>query len=116
MRGENRSPNLDGIYRAEQRGASWRARVRVEEVRREILRGKLRNEPGKATLIETRKAIERGWWEVSEILAAQGQGGLAKEVKQFVSRMPPLRTHRETIAEGLRRHYREAQAQEALSR
>ena len=29
VRGENRSPKLDGIYRAAQRGESWRARARV---------------------------------------------------------------------------------------
>ena len=116
VRGENRSPKLDVIYRAEQRGDSWRTRSRVDEVGREILRGILRNEPGKETLIETRKAIERGWWEASEILAAQGQGELAKEVKQFVGRMPPLRTDREMIAEGLRRHHREAHAREGSSR
>ena len=40
VRGENRSPKLDGIYRAEQRGESWRARSRVEEVGREILSGR----------------------------------------------------------------------------
>jgi hypothetical protein len=88
----------------------------VEEVGREIFRQKLRNEPGKETLIETRKVIERGWWEASEILAAQGQGELAREVKQFVGRMPPPRTDREMIAEGLHRHHREAQAREGPSR
>jgi len=112
VRGASRSPKLDGIYRAERRGESWRTQARAQEVGREILRGRFRNEPGKVTLIETRKAIERGWWEVSDILAAQGHGDLAKEVKQFVGGMPPPRTDREMIAEGLRRHHRESQARE----
>ena len=116
VRGQNRSPKRDGIYRAEQRRDSWRARSRMEEVGRELLRGRLRNEPGKETLLETRKVIEWGWWEASEILSAQGQGELAKEVKQFVGSMPPPRTDREMIAEGLRRHHREAQAREGPSR
>jgi len=88
----------------------------VEEVGREMLRGRLPNEPGKENLIETRKAVERGWWEVSEILAAQGQGELAQEVKQFVGRMPPPMTNRETIAEELRNHRRDTRAREGPSR
>jgi hypothetical protein len=116
VRGENRSPKLDGIYRAEQRGESWRVWARADEVGREVFRGGLCTEPGKETLIETRKAVERGWWEVSEILAAQGQKDLAKEVKQFVGRMPPPRTDREMIAQGLRKHHRKTQAREGPSR
>ena len=116
VRGENRSPKLDGIYRAEQRGESWRVRARVEEVGRETFTGRLSAEPGKKTLIETRKAIERGWWAASELLAAQGHGALAKKVKQFVCRMPPPRTDREMIAEGLRKHYRETHTREGPTR
>ena len=112
VRGENRSPKLDGIYRAEQRGDSWRTRARVEEVGRELLRGKVNAERGKETLIETRKEVERGWWGVSEILAAQGQRDLAAEVKRFVSRMPPPRSDRELIAEELRKRVRDARARE----
>lgn len=116
VRGENRSPKLDGIYRAEQRGESWRVRARVEEVGREIFGEKLPNEPGKETLIETRKVIERGWWEASEILADRGQTELAKEVKQFVGRMPPPKTDREMIAEELHKHHRDARAREGPTR
>ncbi len=112
VRGENRSPKLDGIYRAEQRATSWRTRARVEEVGRELLTGKVDGERGKETLIETRKKVERGWWGVSEILAAQGQKELATEVKRFVSRMPPPRSDRELIAEQLRKHVRDARARE----
>jgi hypothetical protein len=116
VRGDSRSPKVDGIYRAEQRDESWRVRSLVEEVGREIFRGGLRNETGKETLIETRKAIERGWCEASEILAAQGQTELAKEDKQFVGRMPPPRTDREKIADELRKHHRDAQAREGPPR
>lgn len=116
MRGENRSPKLDGIYRAEQRGESWHVRVRAGEVGRELLQGGLHTEHGKKRLIETRKAIERGWWEASEILAAQGQRELAKEVKQFVGQMPPPRTDREMIAEELRKHHRDTRAREGPTR
>ena len=36
VRGENRSPKLDGIYRADQRGESRRVCARMEEVGRQI--------------------------------------------------------------------------------
>ena len=118
VRGENRSPKLDGIYRAEQRGTSWRIRARAEEVGRELLQGIPRTESGKKTMIETRKAIARGWREVSELLAAEGQKELAKEVKGFVDRMRPIRTDRDMIAEQLRKQYpeRDGRAREGPSR
>jgi hypothetical protein len=110
VRGENRSSKLDGIYRAEQRGQSWRVPTRTQQVNRELFVGRLRGEPGKATLIETRHAIERGWWEASELLALQGQAELAKEVKRFVAQMTPPRTDREMIADELRKHHRDSRA------
>ena len=116
VRGETRSPKLDGIYRAEQRENSWRTRAHVEEVARELLKGKVNAGQGKETLIETRKAVEQGWWRMSEILAAHGQKDLAAEVKWFVSRMPPTRSDRELIAEELRNHLRDAQTREGSTR
>lgn len=106
VRGQNRSPKLDGIYRVERRGESWRGRARAAEVGRELLQGGLGTEPGKETLVETRKAVERGWWEASKMLYAQGQQGLAKEVQQFVGRMQAARTDREMIADRLRTQHR----------
>ena len=116
VRGQNRSANLDGIYRADRRGESWRVRARTKQVGREAFSGRLRTEPGKETLIETRGAVERGWWAASEILAAQGLRELAKEVRQFVGQMPFPRTDREMIAEELRKHRRGAQAREGPTR
>lgn len=116
VRAEERSPKLDGIYRAEQRGESWRARSRVTEVGQEMFRERLRTEPGKRTLIQTRKAVERGWWEISEILAAQGQRELAKKVVQFVGRMLPPKTDREVISEELSRCHSGSLVREAPTR
>ena len=116
VRGENRSPKLDGLYRAEQRGKSWRVRTQAKQVDRELLMGRLRAEPGKGALIETRKEVEHGWWGVSEILAAQGQRDLAAEVVRFVSRMPPPRSDREMIADDLRNRHRDTRAREGPAR
>jgi hypothetical protein len=116
VRGQNRSPKLDGIYRAEQRGDCWRTRVQVEEVGRELLSGRIDPGSGKETLTTTRKDVERGWWEVSEILAAQGKKGLATEVRRFVEEMPPPRSDREVIAEELRKRARNARVREGPTR
>ena len=116
VRGERRSPKLDGIYRAEQRRESWRVRAQAAEVNRELLQGGLRAEPDKKALIETRKAVERGWWEASEILTAQGRREVAEEVKRFVGRMLPPKTDRELIAEELRKHHRDTRTREGPTR
>jgi hypothetical protein len=116
VRGENRSPKLDGLYRAEQRGECWRVREQVEAVDRDLSRGTLRAEAGKKTLIETRKQVERAWWETSEILAAQGQTELAKEIVGFVRQMSPPRSDREMIAEELRKHHGDARVREGWVR
>jgi hypothetical protein len=116
VRGENRSPKLDGMYRAEQRGESWRAQTRAEEVNRELLTRGLRADPAKETLIKTRKEVQRGWREVSEILASQGQEELSGRLMRFVSRMPPPRSDRQMIAEELRKSLRETRVREGPTR
>ena len=116
VRGENRSPKLDGIYRAEQRGDSWRTRSRLDELNREIPTEKLRDKPAKETLMTTRKAIERGWWEASEILSSQGERVVAKEITQFVRRMPPFKTDREVLDAWLRKHHLYPETREGPAR
>jgi hypothetical protein len=106
VRGQGKPPKLDGIYRAEQRGTSRRTCDRVEAVARELLKGDAPVEAGKATLLATRKKVERGWWAISEILVAEGRIGLAAQVKLFAAQMPPPNTEREAIVGVLRGHAR----------
>ena len=108
VRGESRSAKPDGIYRAEHRGESRHTRARAEAVATELLKGNLRVEAGKAKLLETRRAVERGWWAVSDILVAEGRPELAAQARRFSAQMPPPLTDRESIAAALRRHTREA--------
>jgi predicted transcriptional regulator len=115
VRGQNRSPKLDGVYRAQQRGESRWIRAQVEEVG-EVNRGKLQTDPGMEALMDTRKHVERGWWEASEILAAQGYRQLANEVIQFVGRMPPPQTDREVLIEDLRKRRRDPRTREGPAR
>jgi transposase-like protein len=112
VRGQSRSAKRDGIYRAEQRGESRHTRARAGAVAAELFKGNLRVEVGKAKLLETRRAVERGWWAVSDILVAEGQPGLAAQVRRFSAQMPPPWTDRESIAEALRRHTREARTRD----
>jgi hypothetical protein len=113
MRGQRRSPKRDGIYRAEQRGESRHTQARAEAVAAELSKGALRVEAGKARLLETRKQVERGWWAVSDILAAEGRPELAAQVRRFVSEMSPPRTEKELIAHELLARTRKAHVRES---
>jgi hypothetical protein len=115
VRGKSGSPKRDGIYRAERRGESRHAHARTESVIAELLRGTLRVEAGKAKLLETRKELQRGWSAVNDILVSQGQPEVASQVRRFSAQMPPPWTDRESIAEALRRHTREARTRDDLA-
>jgi hypothetical protein len=107
VRGETRKAKKDGIYRASQRGVSTYVRAQAEAVAAELLKGNARAEPGKYKLVETRKAIESGWRSVATLLAKDGSHDFANDVLQFIDGMSPLRTERESIADGLRQRIRE---------
>jgi relaxase-like protein len=116
VRGESRSPKRDGIYRAEHRGASRYTHARAEGVAAELLKGNLQVEAGKATLLETRREVERGWWAVCDILVAEGRPELGAQVRRFSAQMSPPWTDRESIAQALRRHRREPWARDPPER
>ncbi len=101
VRGEVRVNKIDGIFRAQRRGASTHLRSRVELTVAELVKGNVRPEPGKSRLLETRKQIERGWRDIGNILAAEGHRELAADVRRYVDDLPIPRTEREQIAEGL---------------
>ena len=112
VRGGRRSPKLDGIYRADQRGESRHTQARAEAVAADLLKGSLQVEAGKAKLLETRREVERGWWAISDILVAEARPELAAQVRRFSPEMQPPWTDRESIAEALRRHTREGQTRD----
>jgi hypothetical protein len=112
VRGQNRSPKRDGVYRAEQRGESHHTRTRAEAVAADLSKGNLRVEAGKAKLLETRRNVERGWWALSDILITEGRPELAAQARKFSAQMPPPWTDRELIARAQRTHNREARARD----
>src|SRR5688572_11419293 len=104
VRGQDQKSKKDGIYRASLRGESTYLRAQTEAVARELLKGDIRIEPGKKTLVETRKMVERGWFGLARRLAHEGHADFATEVPGFVRAMPPPRTDRELVGEALRQH------------
>jgi hypothetical protein len=113
VRGETGLRKLDGIYRASLRGESTYMRERVEAVAQELARGKLRIEPGKASLVNTRNEVRRAWLAVSDILIRQRQPELAAHVRRFSDEMPLPQTEKERLAAGLVARTREARARES---
>lgn len=109
VRGDTRPRKSDGIYRATLRGESTHMRDRAESVGRELARGGMRIEPGKAKLVETRADVYRAWQTIGDILVRQRQPELAKQVMRFVHQMPSPMTEKEQIAAQLVRRERELQ-------
>ncbi len=110
VRGASRMHKNDGIYRAAQRGDSTHVRARIEAVAADIVTGNFLLEPGKSKLIETRKAIERGWRTAELILASQGRPDLAADVKRFVRELQPPLTEREYLATQLKTRLQDSRA------
>lgn len=104
VRGISRTSKSDGIYRAMLRGDSSYLQDRALAVARELSEGRQVAGAGKQSLLRTRKSIEDGWLRVSDLLHHQGETDLASQVSQFVRRMPPPSTDRESLAHSLRQH------------
>jgi hypothetical protein len=116
VRGETRKAKKDGIYRASLRGDSTYIRAQAESVAAELHRGTNRVDPGKRTLVETRRQVESGWRTLAHNLAQDGHQDLARGVLRFVDQMPTARVDRELIAVELLRRAREPHAKEPLVR
>lgn len=106
IRGTTGLRKLDGIYRPmrDHKRFSTHMQRKVESVTAELLTGGMKLESGKSKLIATRKAVERSWRAIGDILMSEGQPELAAQVERFVARMPPLQTEREWIASQLLAH------------
>lgn len=108
VRGVTSYRKPDGIYRARSRGESTHFRKRVEAVARELVKGKLQVESGKAKLLRTRDEVRRGWLAVSDELTSQGHPEIAAQVRRHVEQMPRPLTEKEHIATKLLEHARKS--------
>lgn len=89
--------------RATLRGDSTHTRVRVEAVTAALRDGHGTLTEGKEALVRTRNSVELGWRAVSDMLMKEERTELAATVRQFVDRMPPVRTDKERLASELLR-------------
>ena len=101
LRGRPKAEKRDGIYRALKRGRSTFMRNKVERVAEELLRGRVRPEPGKAKLLATRSSVVAEWKETASLLRTQGHERLAKDIESYVRQMPTVATDKERLAKGL---------------
>jgi hypothetical protein len=101
VRGASRQQRKDGIFRAAQRGDSTFLRQRAEDVARELVRGGLTREAGKAKILQTRRHVQSGWLAFAADIEREGMAGLAAHVRKFAEQMPAARTDREWIAADL---------------
>jgi hypothetical protein len=104
LRGKHKEHMRDGIYRALKRGQSTFLRRKAEGVGSELLRGGLGLEPGKAKLLATRERVIQDWIATAANLRDQGEPQLAREIENFVRRMPEVTTANERIAKSLLAH------------
>jgi len=82
-------------------------RERAETVAHELAKGKLRIEPGKASLVATRNEVLRAWLAVGDILIRERQPELAAHVRRFADQLPPPLTEKEQLAATLSNNVRE---------
>jgi len=97
VRGQGMKAKKDGIYRASLRGESTYVRNQAETVAAELHSGTNHVDPGKRTLVETRRQVESGWRTIADSLAKVGHQNLARDVHLFVERMPSPQTEKELI-------------------
>lgn len=108
VRGEVKVQKRTPILRAQERGASVNQQRRDRKVIQEVAQGKRSVDPGKRKLLETRRQITRGWAVIHDLLEEAGQAAVARQVRRFLSRMPPVATEQEQRMEQLRRSFERA--------
>jgi hypothetical protein len=76
-------------------------REQAEAVAQELAQGRLRVEPGKASLVNTRNEVRRAWLAVGDILIRERQPELAAHIKRFADQMTSPLTGKEYVAQQL---------------
>jgi hypothetical protein len=79
VRGQGMKAKKDGIYRATFRGYPIYVRVQAEAVAAEPPKANRHAQPGKRTLVATRRTIESGWRTLAENLTKVGHQHVARE-------------------------------------
>jgi hypothetical protein len=96
IRGQTNTRKLDGIYRADQRGQSTHFFRRRSKALRELSSDE---HDARSVMESTRRSVSIGWRRLAETLYASGDHKLSEQVRFFESRIPPIRTEGERLAE-----------------
>jgi hypothetical protein len=94
VRGETRVPKTDGVFRANERDSSTYVQAKLNSY---VRRNRNQPEPGKTTLVATRRQVEQGWYAVHDSLESEGHPEIARDIRRFLAQMHPPRTEREQI-------------------
>jgi hypothetical protein len=102
VRGSRHQNRKNGIYRAAARGESVFMRERLRAISNEARGEDPPMDDGHSRLRRTRREVEHGWRAFAELLERNGHHEVAGQVRIFINQMPPARTERHLIAEGIR--------------
>ncbi len=94
VRGETRVPKADGVFRSEKRNSSTYVQAKLNSY---VHPDRNQSEPGQATLVATRRAVEQGWYVVHDVLERDGHSEVARDIRRFLAQMPSPRTERQQI-------------------
>lgn len=106
VRGQTKRATKDAFYRTQARGESYALRERLDDIVHGLSKTNPAPDPGRAELLETRKAIIQGWNAVADKLEAQGEIVLGGNVRYFAMHLPPVVTDRERLTEQFVRNVR----------
>ena len=84
-------------------------RQRVQDIATQLKETGSFQEPARAKLLETRKAITHDWLNVADAIDVQGETSLAGEVRHFARHLPRVLTDKERIAVALVEHIANSQ-------
>src|SRR5208337_4120541 len=84
-----------GVFRSNERDLSTYVHAQLSSY---IGRDRNQPEPGKATLVATRREVEQGWYVVHDALESEGHPEIARDIRRFLAQMHPPLTESEQIA------------------
>jgi hypothetical protein len=94
VRGESRVPKTNGVFRSDERHSSTYVHAKLSGY---VHRDGNQPEPGKATLVATRREVEQGWYAIHDVLEREGHSEVARDIRRILAQMHPARTEREQI-------------------
>ena len=95
VRGESQVPKTDGVFRSDERDSSAYVQAKLNAY---VRRDRYQPEPGKVTLVATRRQVEQGWYVVHDVLECEGHSDVARDIRRFLAQMHPPLTESEQIA------------------